>query len=203
MQAGCLQIEQERWHTERKCSQLRKRGNSFFPTNLWPLFSSHLCLWSQIQCGGAASSVPEEAAWRPCGQGDTPLCFSNPSVGNGPLSPESVLEVRVPELAGEPSWLRSLRVFCGTSACIQVTKTLISFACKCNWEHFHLFGNFRYSQWEDREMPCVKAYVSHLGFAYQWSPLCSIFSPKFCSSCHVGKFKPLKCCAVCSLLVCT
>lgn len=45
-------------------------------------------------------------------------------------------------------------------------------------------------------MPCVKVYLRHFDFTDQWSALCFVFSPKFCSFSRVGTCKRLRCRAI-------
>ena len=102
--AGRLQREQERWHSERKHAQRRKRGNRLaFPQ------TSDLRFPPILVCGARPSAVmlypgPEEAAWEPRAR-HHPSSFQGEERA---LSQEGQPESYVPGLAGQPFRLCSL-----------------------------------------------------------------------------------------------
>ena len=124
--AGRLQREQERWHSERKHAQRRKRGNRLaFPQ------TSDLRFPPILVCGARASAVmlypgPEEAAWEPRAR-HTPVLF--PGWGTGTLAGRGARELRSracrPALPALLAWVPLLLGY-RTSVRVQVMKALRS-----------------------------------------------------------------------------
>ena len=79
-------------HWEEILSTKKDRKQFFSHKPLTSLFLPSMSVepeWVWSCCNSAS----EEAAWKPCGQGDSPLSSSNSTVRNGPLSQESAWDL--------------------------------------------------------------------------------------------------------------